>query len=280
MAANKPFIKFDTTTMVDVITAQNIDRSVTIFAEPGARLRRITTTGPIITIANNADVTIFDLQIREGAGNNGHAIDILSEDASVTLDRVFLLDNAGRGVNAAQGTKLTMRRCVVSNNDEGGISMQDMAFDISNTLVVLNGDSGSPVGGVRVTGPEAGSTFLFNTVADNQANVPAAGVDCNNAFTANSNIVANNGMGAACPFSHTLFENVTLPGGGTTGNLSGDPNFDIVNSTMATSPRYYRINRGSMAIDNADPAATIVTDIDGDARPAGDADMGADEVAP
>ena len=40
----------------------------------------------------------------------------------------------------------------------------------------------------------------------------------------------------------------------------------------------YHLVAGSMGLDKADPAATLAIDIDGDPRPAGAADLGADEL--
>jgi hypothetical protein len=73
-----------------------------------------------------------------------------------------------------------------------------------------------------------------------------------------------------CAPTYTL-SNETVAGAG---NLTGQPSF--VNAGAGD----YHLAPGSMGIDKANPAATVALDIDGDPRPAGAADLGADELAP
>ena len=79
-----------------------------------------------------------------------------------------------------------------------------------------------------------------------------------------------------CSFEFSLF-NPAIGAGGS--NRDGDPKFK---NTVATNPLaldYFRIESSSEAVDRADPASTMMTDIDGDARPNGSApDIGADEL--
>jgi hypothetical protein len=276
-----PFIKFnEANATVDVTTGQTVDHDVTILAEPGAKLRRITTTGPILSIPSDCNVTIQDLEIREASSSTGHGIAVTSANVTLKLERVLLLDNNGRGLDMTAGDKLTMRRCIVSGNDDGGISLSDVDFDISNTLIVRN--NGTAVGGFRTTGLGNNSVFRFNTVADNNAtDLAQSGVNCDSVFTANSNIVTDNGLDPTCRFDFSLFD-VVLPAMGSN-NRVGEPDFDSTDPTKAREPKYYRLKNNSEAIDRADPNATEETDIDGQARPnpAGTVrDMGADELDP
>ena len=118
------------------------------------------------------------------------------------------------------------------------------------------------------------------TIADNITAVAnGKGMTCGGivASTVANSIITGNMPSAStfCPLTYTLTD-ATVQG---TGNKVGAPLFDP-SGTAATDARFYRIQAGSAAIDAADPAATIARDIDGDARPAGLADMGADEYHP
>lgn len=95
---------------------------------------------------------------------------------------------------------------------------------------------------------------------------------CNGAVTVTNSILTGNDVTGACAVTYSLTD--TLTG---TGNKIGAPMFvDVGIDPLAAG--FYRIAAGSPARDSANPAATLMVDIDGDPRPAGSADMGADEV--
>ena len=54
----------------------------------------------------------------------------------------------------------------------------------------------------------------------------------------------------------------------------------VTGVTDPTNAHFYRLQSDSPAIDSADPTSTVSKDIDGDPRPAGHGDMGADEYHP
>jgi hypothetical protein len=55
--------------------------------------------------------------------------------------------------------------------------------------------------------------------------------------------------------------------------------FKNIDALDPTAPDYFHIQPTSAAVDQADPASTMMTDIDGDSRPNGTApDIGADEL--
>ena len=89
-----------------------------------------------------------------------------------------------------------------------------------------------------------------------------------NAATDGPNVIATVG----CTVTYSLTDALA-----TNGNKVGVPLFiDFgINPLVAG---FYRIMAGSPAKNSANPAATITVDIDGDPRPAGLADMGADEA--
>nr|MBA2540635.1 hypothetical protein [Deltaproteobacteria bacterium] len=73
---------------VEVTPLQDLSRSVTIFAAPGATLTR-TDAGSIVRVAGGIDVTIYDLQIF-GAASGGDGIAMAGVDTKLTLERVVL----------------------------------------------------------------------------------------------------------------------------------------------------------------------------------------------
>jgi len=273
MATDKPIIKFQGTDPVLVDSEQQVTHDVSILADRGARLQRMSSVGPAITVGGGRTVTIQDLEIR------GTDDGLAATGATVTLDHVIVLSNPNRGLTATN-SQLVIRRSILAFNTGGGLSIADSTFDISNSLIVANGSNSSAFGGARFTGIQSGSSFRFNSVADNDSDVAAIairGVSCEIGFSATSNIVTNNALSGGCMFDHSLFDNstATLPSG--EGNLVGDPRFDQTQLSAARDLRFYRIKDASDAIDHADPGATEKFDIDGDPRPAGRADIGADE---
>jgi hypothetical protein len=279
LIAAKPNIKFEGTDKVTVTTEQLITTAVRILADKGAALAR-GADGTILKI-DGAVVLIEDLEIRDGGGSSGHAIELGGTGATLTLDRVMIDDNEGSGILSSEG-ELVMRRCIVALNLKGGV-LHTGKLDITNSIFVLNGSPGSSTGGLRFTSEAPGSIFKFNTVANNSTdgtNTGQAAVNCDlgGNLDASSNIIADNTLDdLSCTFDFSLFAGTApVPSKGT-GNKSGMAMFaSITDQHLAT---FYRIATGSAAIDSANPADAEPIDIDGDSRPAAK-DMGADELVP
>jgi hypothetical protein len=260
----------------DSILSTIASKAVTILADPGAKLQR-STQGPILEVqGDNADVTIYDLQIREGLGTSGDGVVLSGGNARLTLERVALIGNGGRGVFSASGGKLTMRQCIVSTNTLGGGNIQNIEVEMTNNIIVANGGGGSSTGGLTLA-PNVGSVFQYNTVSDNVSSLATdatRGINCVVAFLADSNIVTGNKLGPGCTFNSSLFDATVLG----TGNRIGDPKFKNIDTNNPTGNEFYRINAGSMAIDGGE-ASGVTIDIDGEPRPQGTQnDMGADEL--
>jgi len=94
----------------------------------------------------------------------------------------------------------------------------------------------------------------------------------------NSNIIFNNEAaeqvaGANCNYTYSDIGPTAASGGA--GNINTAPTF------VDAGTGDYHLEPTSAGVDAADPAATLATDLDGDARPQGAIrDMGADEVVP
>jgi hypothetical protein len=266
----KQYIKVQTDLMEAVtLTGAN----VTILGEPGTSIRRAT-QGPVLTLSGTSNITIRDLAIRDGLGTTGHGILVgTGEPVNLTLDGVYVVGNTGTGI-IAQGASLTMSRSVVSGNIAGGGNLAT-TFNITNSLFVANGSAGSTIGGLQLT-PVGTVSFKFNTVANNTSATTIRGINCVLAVTAANTIISANEVSSACAFEFSLFD----PAASVTGtNRAGEPRFKNTLSSNPLAPDYFRIQSTSAAVDNGDPTSTMSTDIDGDARPNGNApDIGADEL--
>ncbi|HEY5926289.1 MAG TPA: right-handed parallel beta-helix repeat-containing protein [Kofleriaceae bacterium] len=264
----KPYIKVMTDLDEGVVLNS---ANVTILADKSTSVRR-TTTGAIFEIRGTSNVTIRGLTIREGLGTTGHGIMVpFGEPVNLTLDGINVIGNSGTGV-IVQGGTLAVSRSVVSGNSGGGAYV-NATFNITNSLFVANGSGVSTTGGLFLT-PMGNVTFKFNTVANNQATTGAIrGINCTLAVTSTNTIVSGNDVSSGCSFEYSLFDTGTI--GGT--NRIGDPKFKNVMPSNPLAANYFRIQSTSAAVDNADPASMMLTDIDGDAR--GNApDIGADEL--
>jgi hypothetical protein len=271
LATQRGIIKISgTITSVDVVS---ITRAVVIHAAPKAVLTRVT-SGPIIDVDSPGDLTIFDLELSGAVSSIGSGVRL--DGGGARLERVRLLGNEGPGVDARNLSTLVLRRSIVAGNLGGGLALENLVFEVSNTIIAQNGSATTNHGGVRAK-PAGTATFQHNTIADNviQLNTGSeSGITCDVAFDAHSNIVANNDVDVGCTIRASLFTNGLPPG---VGNLVGEPAF--LSTENPGDAAYYRIGLTSRAIDNG--IGALVIDIDGEARPQGAApDMGADERSP
>lgn len=271
IATGKAYVKLAGTFDEAVVLS---NANVHVLAEPGTTLTRTTAIGPVVTIQGTSTVTLDDVVIRDGLGTTGDGIRVPSgEPVTLALDHVAVLDNAGVGVNVLGGT-LKMARCTVSGNKAGG-AIVNSALDITNSLFVWNGSGTSTTGGLTLTPSGSANVFKFNTVANNLSSSTTQalrGLNCAIPMNVSSTIVTTNLASTYCTFDYSL-----LDGSPTGTNLTGDPSFKAVDATNPLAPGYFRIDAASAAIDHADPAAAMSTDIDDEPR-VGAKDIGADEL--
>ena len=227
-------------------------------------------------------VTVSRVAFASQMGQHPIRIGRAAPGSVVTVEDSQLTGGAREGLHINGAAAVTVTRCTISGNANGGIWVQDGGqIAVSDTFVVSNGSASSELGGVDV---EAGSTvekFSFNTVASNQvlAGAVSAGLECGTPFAVDDSIfgdnVASNGthqaLGPMCTATYSLFAGGALPAGA--GNVVADP--------MFLSTTDFHISGTSPARGAGDPAATDPLDVDGQPRPqpAGTArDIGADEV--
>lgn len=261
LARRRDYVKFTGETDEGGTTTIN-NQNVTLLADPGAKLIR-TSNGLHVAITGSSQVEIYDLEISGGSGNQGIGISLpAGNTATLTLDRVTIIGNAG-----------------------GGVSISGAQFEITNSIIVKNGGVGSSFGGVDVDDiVNAGLHRLdFNTIAENTGPGSAnTGINCGTVFAPlvfSNNIVYANivtgsgrqvGGSANCVMD---FSDVGPDASAGANNINVDPLF------VRPTDNDFHLMPNSPAKDAADPSATLDRDIDGDARPQGDRrDMGADEV--
>ena len=284
LATNRPYIKLHGA--IDEAVTIN-DRSVTLLADPDTTLTR-GGAGNIVTIDGTSNVKIYDLAIN-GASGNGSGILLPSGSMqTVTLGRVSMTGNNGAlAAVVASGGTIHIQRSRIFNNASGGISIAMAQFDIENNFITGNGTDGTagatPYGGVSLFQTNTGMrTLSFNTISGNKGGLDAAtGVSCAQVtqdLTASNNIIYGNlvqGIGAQVSGNHCLWTYSDIGPGAVpagTSNRSDDPMF---------TPGDFHLQSISHLIDQADPAATLGVDIDGDPRPQnGRRDIGADEYIP
>jgi hypothetical protein len=285
------------------------NKSVAIYGGVKARLDR-SNGGPILHLrSQDTAVSIYDIEItgQEGASEPAIKLEQNSGNPILSLSRVKIFSNVGRGISA-DGGSLTISQSTVSANSGGGISMVVVSgngaitltqstilgntgggisisgaeFDITNSIIAKNGSATSIFGGVKIDsiGGIGIRRFDFNTVAENQAtglNTP--GVLCSAIATElpfTNSIVYGTGTviqveGPNCSWSYS---DIGPTGATGTGNINALPMF------ISPSLDNFHLQSGSPAKDMANPVESMVTsDIDGDERPQGAArDMGADEI--
>jgi hypothetical protein len=278
---NRRIIKVNGGTIFDNLTTLQPVGRLDVYATPGAKMQR-GQMGSVLEIRANGEVVIHDLEISGATGgNSAHGLVITQDNPKVTLDHVIIATNTGLGILASAGT-LVMDGCVVTRNAAGGGNIQMTGYSITNSLFVVNGTpSSSSTGGLTLASSSASERFEFNTVAENSSlsTVPGRGVNCVTTANLSNSIFISGRPSPTCNVTSSLYETgVTPPTGG---NITGDAAFEIEDPAMYTSPRYFRIKPASAARNMADAAATLATDIDGDARPQeGQRDIGADEFKP
>jgi len=203
-------------------------------------------------------LTVFASLIRNNVGG------IDCRGCTLLVVDSFVRDNVSAGteigIAASQASaSVTIKRSKVQGHGGAGISLGTASYTIINSWITVNGT------GITLTTPGATHVFDFNTVASNTA----SGAECTNAAALSNSIFANNGsaLAGACTATFSLFTGA-VPGG--TGNVSGSAGF--------VSTDDFHITSASNARGKADSNANVTTDIDGEPRPQGDYDIGADEI--
>jgi len=230
---------------------------------------------------------------------------LVSGGADITVDGISFAGDTSlsdsKGVRCTGPAKLVLRNSTITDQNQFGVRADDCdiaissstlsentfalvlrtsSFSITNNFFLLNGSSHDG-GGVQIADPatERSRLFQFNTLVANlaPAQALAAAIECSvgGTLTLANNIIKFN-VGRApvylggCDIAYSDIQGDS-PG---VGNIDIDPQFADI------SANDFHLQSGSPCVDAADPNAAVSTDFDGDPRPPGRADMGADEVVP
>jgi hypothetical protein len=232
-------------------------------------------TGAAVFVVTSSNLVVSHADLVNSMGDG-----IRSTNSNPSTIRVLdsnLSHNANIGIHVGRGT-LEVRRCNLSSNLAGGL-LADSAVQITLTssVLALDGSATSGRGGITMQNQATFVDFGFNTVAFNQVsstatNAPA--LQCSNAAEIHDSIIFSNAGGTSptqitgCTARYSLFDSTPLPG---VGNLTGSAAF-------VDPAGNFHITAASSAHSTADQTATEPLDIDGQPRPQGQYDIGADEI--
>lgn len=204
---------------------------------------------PGVLILSGARVTIEGLSLR---GNGGIRVtggaDAAILDNDIDTDACFGIE--------CRGSTCHIVRNMIRGNPQGGISLTSTTFTVLNNIVAVNGT----FGGVEINDAPPDSSFVNNTVADNNG----WGVRCQAPVTIRNSILwqdASGELDGSCSLTHSNSSDPVLD------NLSSDPLF-VEN---------YHIDLNSPCVGQADAYFAPQDDIDGLPRD-GEPDIGADEA--
>ena len=185
----------------------------------------------------------------------------------------------GVQVNAA---RFIMNASVVAKNRSGGVAILDGGnAEVTNSIFTRNGStSGAPFGALRVDAPEA--RIEHNTLAYNEADAAAdppmsGGLHCLSGIAAPNNIIYGNRLGTTtqvpAQVSGACVTTSSIVSGG-----DGTNEMHFVSDAW-DSPDCHLADDTGPAVGAAVPGA-VTDDVDGEARPNGAPDVGADERYP
>jgi hypothetical protein len=241
------------------------------------------TNGPALVIDDDANVRLERIGVNDSA-NNMAANGIQCSSARLVADGIEVRGNDGNGISSV-ACELVLRNSSISENTTGGVSVSGGRVVIVNNVIVDNGSNTmSSYGGLRIdVGTDVASVVQSNTVMGNNATI-SDGVTCAiPGITVLNTIIFGDAtkvrVAGTCTFDHTLY-GPDDPGamlGTARGNMlvpaMGDFNFE--------APGDYHIKSDSVAKGKGTTtglAAEAMTDVDGQPRPQGAPDVGADEI--
>ncbi len=246
LATAKPYIKISGT----IDEAVSIDSTdVTIIADAGAILQRTGSSGAVLQLTGTSHVTIYDLSIMNAVSSTGIGVYVPgTASGTLTLDRVIVANNGGHGIDVSGG-KITMSRCVVSGNTNGGAYIA-ADFNITNSLFVANGGGLSTTGGLTLGPATSNYAFQFNTVADNLSStgtVASRGLNCVTPVTMSNIIATGNQSASNCAYTYSLFDTSASVTG--TNMTTANPQFRNTDPSSPAATDFYRIASNSPAVD-------------------------------
>jgi hypothetical protein len=264
-----------------------INGVITIIGTPAARITGRTDNQPAIIVGVGSSVTLDTLIVQSsGIGADTHGIQCFASNSTVTLSGVTVRDNPGAGFDIA-GCLLTVKRSLVTGNENGGIRLGEAGFDITNSFIVGNGSATSQVGGVIIVNSTSKTPqrFAFNTVVDNVvgAAAVASGVACTVAdadieagtVVTTSSIIRRGAASKPASSGNCVWVHSNVEGIDTTPPTTNIDDSCMIEYDVEELPR---VGASSPCNDGGEPSTGIVDDYDGGKRSDTTPDMGADEI--
>ncbi|MBI5479726.1 MAG: right-handed parallel beta-helix repeat-containing protein [Deltaproteobacteria bacterium] len=248
-------------------------RAFRLRAESGARIVPTAADSTGLSVTDASDVEVDGLRLT-GGGAVFAGISITS-GGQLTLRNVKVDGLAALGAYCGYAT-FSIDRSELLSNPGGGLDLISCTSTITNTVIARNGTASADLGGVRITTPRTGTSFINNTVVSNTAKAATpAGILCADpAQVVNAVVWFNTPTQVSATNCSTTYSNVAQAITGV-GNINQTPSF------MSASTGDYRYMPGSPGIDVATALGAPALDFDGYPRPYGSApDMGAFEWHP
>jgi hypothetical protein len=238
--------------------------------EPNANGDAITVT------AGNVEIVGLTIRNTNGSGIN------CDGNATFAMRRGAVTDNAGFGI-VSQGCKVTIERTRFQRNPSGAMDLTAGTLELRNNIIDHNGTSDSLDNG-NVTMTNVSGRFVFNTVVQNLSKGGGSrigGINCTAAsglsMLISRNIISSNGGGST-------FGGDCVPVANFTGafDMVQFNNNNEYKLTAATPPSTIRDDPMSLpdCTLTPEPMLTYIDDFEGQSRPAGYCDRGADEYKP
>lgn len=258
------------------------DKTVVIRgAPPVAGARSVIAPMGSLQLTNGADVQLERLALSDPDVGG-----IVCSRSTLFANDVRVVDNNATGIRG-EPCAVTLRNSVVPRNAGGGVSVEGDRVVIVNNVFVENGAILSAFGALRVSGVPSASVIQSNTIVANRAATGQSdGIDCSAVALRLRNHIILGEAGRArvsgnCTYDHALY-GPDDPGGqlaAVNGNmLVAD---DALLQFVDTAHHDYQIKSSSIAKGKGTStglAPESATDIDGQPRPQGAPDVGADEI--
>ncbi|HVU50696.1 MAG TPA: right-handed parallel beta-helix repeat-containing protein [Polyangia bacterium] len=187
-------------------------------------------------------VVIRDLSFAGGTGPSAKGVAVSGATSSATLRRLTIETGSGLGAQADTGASITVDQSILRNNQVGGLLVNGASYTVTNTVFDTNGY------GVKFNLPKTPSLFVSNTIIGSVGS--SVSCDPDNPQTLTGSIIV--GVNDSCTV---------------TDSLTTAPAFD--------ASRYHLTAPAPCPM--GDPSMAPAYDIDGDPRPAGHVDCGADQ---
>ena len=236
-----------------------------------------TGSGDAITVSSG-NVELVGLTVRKATqGGSGVAC---AGAATLALRRAAITDNAAFGLTTL-GCTLTVERTRFQRNPDGAMNLTAGTLELRNNIIDRNGTGDQlDQGNVHIT--NASGRFVFNTMVQNLSKGGSSrvgGILCSPAsglqMLVSRNIISDNGGGDTFGGNCTIPANSNYTGAVTDAHFNNTTEYKLTD----TSPTIILRDDPESGPDCM-PGGKYIDDYEGQTRPSGYCDRGADEYKP